>query len=153
MILDFNFLEFIECLNKRGAKYVLIGGYAVVLNGHSRSTGDIDFFIERTEDNIDKVLQAIEDFGFGGIGFTREDLMDEGSIVQMGVPPLRIDILSSLPGVRFEEVWDEANEYEEEGIKLKVININHLIANKLAVGRDKDKADVTALQKILNKKK
>jgi len=153
MILDFNFLEFIECLNKRGAKYVLIGGYAVVLNGHSRSTGDIDFFIERTEDNIDKVLQAIEDFGFGGIGFTREDLMDEGSIVQMGVPPLRIDILSSLPGVRFEEVWENANEYEEEGIKLKVININHLIANKLAVGRDKDKADVTALQKILNRKK
>lgn len=153
MILDINFLEFIECLNKRGAKYVLIGGYAVVLNGHSRSTGDIDFFIERTEDNIDKVLQAIEDFGFGGIGFTREDLMDEGSIVQMGVPPLRIDILSSLPGVRFEEVWENANEYEEEGIKLKVININHLIANKLAVGRDKDKADVTALQKILNRKK
>jgi predicted nucleotidyltransferase len=152
MILDSNFLEFIDCLNRNKANYVLVGGYAVIINGHSRTTQDLDLFIRRTEENVQKVLKAIDDFGFGSIGFTSEDLMDESTIVQMGVPPLRIDILSAIPGVSFDEVINQSKDYEESGIVMKVIHINHLIANKLAVGRNKDMADVSALKRIINKK-
>ncbi len=153
MILDANFLEFIECLNKNEARFVLVGGYAVVLNGHNRSTGDLDIFIERTEENIERVLTAIDDFGFGSIGFTKEDLLDTTSLIQMGLPPIRIDILSDVDGITFEETYKEAKDYEEEGVKMKVIHVNHLIATKLTVGRKKDIADVEALQKIINKGK
>ena len=153
MILDANFLEFIECLNKNEVRFVLIGGYAVVLNGHSRSTGDLDIFIESTEENAEKVLKAIDDFGFGSIGFTKEDLLDKDGVVQMGTPPIRIDILSNVDGITFEVTFASSKDHVEENVSMKVIHINHLIASKLAVGRKKDIADVEALQKILNKRK
>lgn len=152
MILDSNFLEFIECLNKNKVEYILVGGYAVVLNGVNRTTQDLDIFIRRTDENADKVLKAIDDFGFGSIGFTKADLQDKQGIVQIGRPPLRIDILCELPGVDFETAYNEANDYEEEGVKIKVMHINQLITNKLAVARDKDLADAKALQKILKRK-
>ena len=141
---DANFLEFIECFNKNQVAYVLVGGYAVVLNGHSRTTGDMDFFIERTEENAKRVIKAIEDFGFGSIGFTVDDIMDESGFVRMGIEPLRIDILNTLPGVTFEEVYNGASTHEEHGVKIKVIHINHLIQNKTEVGRPQDIADVRA---------
>jgi predicted nucleotidyltransferase len=153
MLLDSNFLEFIGFLNKNDVRFVLVGGYAVVINGHNRTTGDLDIFIDIEDSNIDKILKAIDDFGFGSIGFTKDDFKDENSIVQMGVPPLRIDILSSLPGVTFEEVIDSAKDYEEDDVKMKVIHINHLIKNKIAVGREKDNADAKALQNILKREK
>lgn len=152
MILDSNFLEFIECLNKNNVEYILVGGYAVVLNGVNRTTQDLDIFIRRTDENADKVLKAIDDFGFGSIGFTKADLQDKQGIVQIGRPPLRIDILCELPGVDFETAYNEANDYEEEGVRIKVMHINQLITNKLAVARDKDLADAKALQKILKRK-
>jgi predicted nucleotidyltransferase len=150
---DSNFVDFIECLNKNDAKYVLVGGYAVVINGHTRTTGDIDFFVKRTEENAKNVIKAIDDFGFGGIGFTIDDVLDENGFMRMGIEPLRIGILSSLPGVSFDDVYNQAEEHEDGGVKFKVIHINHLIQNKLAVGRPQDIADVNALQKILKRKK
>jgi predicted nucleotidyltransferase len=152
MIFDSNFLDFIKCLNSNKVAYVLVGGYAVVINGHTRTTGDLDVFVRGTAENAIKVIEAIDDFGFGSIGFTKEDILDSNGFVRMGVEPLRIDIFSSLPGVTFDEVIREANEYKEEDITMKVIHINHLIQNKLAVGRPQDIADVRALQKILKRK-
>ncbi|MFI5195493.1 MAG: hypothetical protein ACHQD8_00250 [Chitinophagales bacterium] len=128
-------MEFIECLNKNKAAYVLVGGYAVVIKGHSRTTGDLDFFVERTTENAAKIIQAINDFGFGSIGFTIEDVMDESGYIQMGKEPLRIDIFSALPGVEFDEVYKMADDYEYEGVKMKIIHTTHLIKNKLAVAR------------------
>jgi len=113
----------------------------------------MDFFVERTIANAEKLIKAIDDFGFGSIGFTIEDIMDENGFMRMGKEPLRIDILSSLPGITFDEVINSAEVYEEDGVKIKVIHINHLIKNKLAVGRPQDIADVKALQKIINRKK
>jgi predicted nucleotidyltransferase len=152
-MLDPDFLDFIESLNKYKAAYVLVGGYAAIINGHNRTTGDLDIFVERTEENAIKVISAIEDFGFGSIGFTVKDVLDENGFMRMGVEPLRIDVLNSLPAVTFEEVYQQSEEYEDEGVKMKVIHINHLIANKRAVGRPKDMADVRALEKILKRKK
>ncbi|MEN9522386.1 MAG: hypothetical protein RL065_763 [Bacteroidota bacterium] len=153
MFFDENFIEFISLLNKNEVKYVLVGGLAVVLNGHSRTTGDMDIYYEREENNVLKILKTIKDFGFGGIGFTKEDLMDVNGIVQMGRPPLRIDLLCELPGVNFKEVFESAFKYEDSGVTMKVIHINHLINNKIAVGRDKDLSDAKALKKIIDRRK
>jgi hypothetical protein len=153
MFLDENFIEFISLLNKNEVKYVLLYGLAVVLNGHSRTTGDMDIYYEREENNVLKILKTISDFGFGGIGFTKEDLMDTNGVVQMGRPPLRIDLLCELPGVNFKEVFESAFDYGDSGVTMKVIHINHLINNKIAVGRDKDLSDAKALKKIIDRKK
>ena len=152
-IFDPLFLEFIELLNQNEAKYILIGGYAVILNGVNRTTGDMDVLRERSIKNAEKVLKAIDDFGLGSIGFTVEDLMEEKSVIQMGRVPYRIDILNSIPGVDFEEAYSKCDIYTEDGIDVKCIHINHLINNKLAVKRDKDLSDAKALKKILNRKK
>jgi len=151
-MLDADFLEFIECLNRNNVEYVLVGGYAAIIQGHTRTTGDIDIFVRRTMENAGRVIKAIDDFGFGSIGFTEEDVVDENGFLRMGTEPLRIDILNAIAGVEFDEVYDCAEKYVDEGVEMKVIHINHLIKNKLAAGRPKDIADVTALEKILKRK-
>jgi hypothetical protein len=113
----------------------------------------MDIYYEREENNVLKILKTISDFGFGGIGFTKEDLMDTNGVVQMGRPPLRIDLLCELPGVNFKEVFESAFDYGDSGVTMKVIHINHLINNKIAVGRDKDLSDAKALKKIIDRKK
>jgi predicted nucleotidyltransferase len=150
-IFDVNFLEFLDCLNKREAKYILIGGLAVIIHGVNRTTGDMDIFIEPSVENANKVLNAINDFGFGSIGFTIEDILNPDIVVQMGRVPLRIDILSELPGIIFSKTFEQALELETEGIKIKVIHINDLITNKEIVGRGKDILDVKALKEIIRK--
>ncbi len=131
----------------------MIGGYAVVINGVNRTTGDLDIFIERTRENATNVLKAIYEFGLGSIGFTEDDLVDEDWIVQMGRIPYRIDILNAIPGVTFAEAYEASVIYEEDHIAIRCIHINHLINNKKAVGRNKDLMDVKTLEKILKRKK
>lgn len=126
---------------------MLVGGLAVIIHGVNRLTGDMDIFIEASSENAKKVLAAIEDFGFGSIGFTEEDLLSPDSVVQMGRVPLRIDILSDLPAITFSEVFNKSILFEIEGIQMKVIHVNHLIANKEEVGREKDLMDVRLLKK------
>lgn len=150
--MDENFLEFIELLNKHEVKYVLIGGWAVIFYGYERTTGDMDIFIERTEENAEKVLNALRDFWGSTIGFTKEDLLDEDEICHMGQKPLRIDILNSIPGVTFKEVYATSNFYEDSGVRIRCIHINELIENKKASGRLKDLADAEKLEKILKKR-
>jgi predicted nucleotidyltransferase len=113
----------------------------------------MDFFVERTEKNAMKLLNAIADFGFESLGFKVEDVMDEQKYISMGISPLRIDILTSISGVTFDEVMREATNYFENGVELKVIHINQLISNKIASGRPKDLDDVQALSKIVKKMK
>jgi len=132
---------------------MLIGGYAVILNGVNRTTDDLDIFIERSEENASKILEVINAFGLGSIGFKMDDFLDENSVVQMGRVPHRIDILNTIPGVSFYEAFENSVIYKEEGIEIRCIHINQLINNKLAVARDKDLMDAKALKKILNKKK
>ncbi len=152
MTLDDNFIDFIECLNNNEVHFILIGGYASVIHGHSRTTGDMDFFVERTKENAVKLIKAIADFGFASLGFTTGDVMDESVYITMGVPPVKIDILTSIDAVTFEDAYKDAFEYQEGKLRVKVIHINHLINNKIAAGRPKDMDDVNALLKIKNRK-
>jgi predicted nucleotidyltransferase len=153
MIFDENFIDFINLLNDKKTKFVLVGGMAVVIHGVTRTTKDMDIFYERTEENCEKVLGVINEFGFQSLKLTVEDLMDSNGYIQLGHEPIRIDLFCDMPGVDFEEVFNASADYSEDRFSVKVIHINHLIENKRKVGRDQDLSDVKKLQKLINKKK
>lgn len=152
MTLNENFTEFIVLLNKHNVKYVMVGGWAVIFEGYTRTTGDIDFFIERSEANADNVLTVIKSFFGSEIGFTKEDFLKEDNILMMGRPPFRIDLLTGISGVTFEETYSSSKIYDDEGVAIRCIHINELIRNKKASGRLKDLADAEMLEKILQKR-
>lgn len=153
MIFDNDFIDFIRILNHRDAKFVLVGGLAVVIHGHFRTTKDMDIFYEGSEENGKKILDSLNEFGFGFLKLTMSDMLDKDGYIKLGREPVRIDLFCDLPGVTFDEVFKNAIDYEEGDIKLKVIHVNHLIANKTKVGRFQDLDDVKKLRKIIEKKK
>lgn len=153
MIFDKDYIDFIAILNKYDVKYVLVGGLAVVIHGHFRTTKDMDIFYEGSEENAKKVMNSINEFGFGYLKLTVADLMDTGGYIKLGQQPVRIDLFCDLPGVKFSDVYEIALDYQEDDFKLKVIHINHLIENKMIVGRLQDLDDVQKLKKILELKK
>ena len=107
--------EFIGLLNSLAIDYVIVGGHAVAFHGHPRYTGDIDFLLRPTPANADRLLQALRAFGFSEIGLTSQDLVKPGNVVQIGHPPNRIDLLTSISGVSFDEVWTTRIETELDG--------------------------------------
>ena len=105
-MLSKDFKEFLSLLNTRRVEYLVIGDYALAAHGHPRYTGDIDIWFNPTEPNIAALLGALDDFGFGALGISPEDLSRAESVVQLGYPPSRIDLLSSIDGVRFADCFN-----------------------------------------------
>jgi hypothetical protein len=153
MIFNQNFTEFIQLLEKDQVKYVLVGGLAVLMNGHFRTTKDMDIFYEGSKENCEKLKKVIGEFGFAYLKLSLDDLMDKNGFIKLGREPERIDLFCDLPGVQFGEVHQMAFDYKEEDFSVRVIHINHLIQNKKAVGRLQDLDDVKKLEKILKRKK
>ena len=153
MILNENFIDFIKLLDKHQVKYVLVGGWAVIFEGYSRTTGDMDFFIESEEENAIKIMAVIREFVGSSVGFVKEDFLKDDNVIMIGRPPFRIDILTGISGVSFADVYKSSRLYNDEKIEIRCIHINELIANKKASGRLKDLADVEMLEKILKKRK
>lgn len=152
MNLNENFVDFINLLNRHQVKYVMVGGWAVIFHGYTRNTGDMDFFIDSTEENAEKLLLVIKDFLGSTIGFKKDDFMVEDNVIMMGRQPFRIDLLTGISGVSFQEAYDTSKIYEDEGLAIRCIHINELIRNKKASGRIKDLGDAEMLEKILKKK-
>ena len=152
MNLNENFVDFIKLLNEYKVKYVLVGGWAVVIHGYTRNTGDMDFFVDTTEENAEKIILVIKDFLGSTIGFTKQDFMKVDNIIMMGRPPFRIDVLTGISGVSFHEAYNSSKIYEDEGLAIRCIHINELIKNKKASGRTKDLGDAEMLEKILKKR-
>ena len=153
MILNDNFVDFIRLLNKHEVKYVLVAGWVVIFEGYSRTTGDMDVFIDRTEENADKMLGVLKEFFGSSVGYVKEDFLKEENILMFGRPPFRIDVLTDISGVSFEEAYSTSRIYQDEDLDIRCIHINELIANKKASGRLKDLADADILEKILKKRK
>ncbi|HZI52856.1 MAG TPA: nucleotidyltransferase [Chitinophagaceae bacterium] len=153
MIFNSDFSDLIKILNERKARFVLVGGLAVLIHGHFRTTKDMDIFYESSEENGRKILDGINEFGFSFLKLTLDDILDKGAYIKLGREPVRIDLFCDLPGVSFDEVYRDAIDYDEEGLQLKVIHINHLIENKTKVGRLQDLDDVKKLKKIIEKRK
>jgi hypothetical protein len=141
MSLSKDLREFVELLNSRKIKYVLVGGHAVAYHGFPRFTGDVDFFIDASPENAALVAAAAGDFGFAGLGFTEADFRRPDTVVQLGRPPHRIDILTSVTAVSFAEAWPTRVAATLDGLPVWVISKELLLRNKLATGRPKDLAD------------
>ena len=153
MILNDNFIEFINLFNKHHVKYVLVGGWAVIFEGYTRTTGDMDFFVERNEENAKNILLTISEFCGSSLGFSENDFLQEDNVLMIGRPPFRIDILTSITGVTFDEAYKTSHIYHDGTVDIRCIHINELISNKKASARFKDLADVEMLEKILKKRK
>lgn len=145
MQLDQDFNEFVGLFLDNDVRFLIVGGYAVAAHGLPRLTGDLDAWIWVGDDNASRVIQALAEFGFGTLGLTVDDFNHRDSVVQLGYPPHRIDILTDIDGVSFESAWEQRIEVEIGGRSVPFIGRDDLIANKRASGRPQDVADVARL--------
>lgn len=144
--------EFIELLNSRKIDYIVVGAHAVAFHGHPRLTGDLDFLVRPSRDNAGKILDVLGAFGFGDLGLSVDDLMSPDLVVQLGRAPNRIDILTSVTGVTFDEAWAGRVGGTLDGLPVAFLGFDALIRNKEATGRDQDRADARKLRAIAARK-
>lgn len=141
-----DFREFIECANSNDVRFLVVGGYAVALHGHPRYTKDLDIWIERTPENARRLLAALSDFGFGSLGLSEDDFLEPEQIIQLGNPPLRIDLLTDISGVTFEDCYPRRQVIEIQDVSVSFISLEDLRINKRASGRHQDLADLENLE-------
>ena len=146
--MDTNYTDMLKCLNTAGVDYILVGGWAVNLYGYIRATVDLDIWILADRENARRVYAALCEFGAPMSEIKPEEFAEDGIIFQVGVAPCRIDIITRISGVSYAEAVQRAVSKEIDGIPLKVISIEDLIANKKASGRTKDLADVEVLERL-----
>ena len=149
-MLNNDYKDILLALSNRKAKFILVGAYAMAVHGYPRSTMDIDIWIKPDHGNASLVLLALEDFGAPSGGLKAEDFQEEGIIFQIGVAPRRIDILTSIDGLEFDEAIAGSQTIMIEEIPVQVLSVADLIKNKRATGRTKDMADVEVLEDISN---
>ncbi len=143
--LNKDFKEFIALLNAHRVKYIIVGGYAVGFYGHPRFTGDIDFWIAYDVENATKVISVLKHFGFESLNLKAEDLSTDDVVIQLGYEPTRIDLLTSVTGLNFEDCYKKSIRSVVEDIEINFIDLESLIRNKLATGRKQDIADADNL--------
>jgi len=140
-----DFKELLELLNAHKVEYVVVGAHALAFYGAPRFTGDLDILVKPQADNARKIVKCLAEFGFGSLKLGEEDFTQDGNVIQLGHPPVRIDIVTSLTGVS----WEQIEEGKEAGvlgpIEVFYIGKKELIQNKQALGRKKDLADLEAL--------
>jgi len=140
-----DFKEFIQFLNDNHVHYLVVGGYAVAVHGHPRYTKDIDIWIEINQENAANLLCALEQFGFGSLGLQIQDFLSPDQIIQLGYPPNRIDLLTSIDGVNFADCYSSRLEINIDNIIVNFIDLENLRNNKKASGRLQDLADLENL--------
>jgi len=140
-----DFKELLELLNEKKVKYMIVGGYALAFHGAPRFTGDIDIYIKPDSENAQKVVDALDDFGFGSTGLKIEDFENPDKVVQLGVPPVRVDFITSISGVSWEDAFIGCVEGKYGEVPVKYIGLNEFIINKRTTGRKKDLSDLEAL--------
>lgn len=143
-----DFRDLLECFGREGVEYVLVGAYALAFHGSPRATGAIDVFVRATVPNAERVWRALVAFGapLAAAGVKPQDFAAPGIVYQVGLPPRRIDILTDISGVSFDEAWASRVLGDLEGLAVPFLGRQTLIANKRASGRLKDLADVERLE-------
>src|SRR5262249_19070690 len=137
--------EFLKSLNSNGVKYLLIGGYAVGIYGHIRATNDLDVWVESTPGNATRIERALREFGFDLAALNANLFVEPNNVIRMGQPPMRIEVLTSISGVEFEECFADRETFLIDELPVPVISLAHLRQNKAASGRAKDIADLECL--------
>lgn len=144
-MLNQDFKEFIQSLNADNVRYLVVGGYAVAYHGYPRYTKDLDIWIEMTTENAINIIKALEHFGFSSLQLEQSDFLVPDQIIQLGYPPSRIDILTTLPGVEFNECYPDRMNEIIDGVPVQFIDLANLKKNKEASGRFQDLADLENL--------
>ncbi|MBI5815113.1 MAG: nucleotidyltransferase [Nitrospinae bacterium] len=145
MDIQADFKELLKSFNAHNVEYMIVGGYALAFHGAPRFTGDLDIFIKPSFDNARRIVAALAEFGFGSMGLAEDDFAKEDSVVQLGVPPVRVDIISSITGVTWPDAFAGKVEGSYGDIPINFIGREQFIANKRAIGRKRDMADIEAL--------
>ena len=147
-----DFRDFLEALNNNDVSYILVGGFSVILHGHSRVTGDMDIWVEKTEDNYKKILIAFHQFGLAIFDMTKENFLHHESwdVFRFGKNPTAIDIMTKVKGLEFKKCYTNSSIVDVERIKVRLINYNDLIKAKKASSRNKDLGDIDALENNKN---
>lgn len=144
-MLNQDFREFIQSLNDNQVRYLVVGGYAVALHGYPRYTKDIDIWVELAPANASRIIRALEQFGFGSLGLKAQDFLEADTIIELGYPPRRIDLLTTLPGVDFDQAFASKMVVDMDGLMINFIDMENLIKNKRSTGRAQDLADIENL--------
>ena len=147
-MLNEDYKEMLQCLADEGAKFLIVGAYALAAHGYPRATMDIDIWVMPSRDNAEAVLRALRRFGAPLRGLTIDDLQRDDTIFQIGVAPRRIDIITGASGLRFEETFHRSAEIRIEALRVRIPSVDDLIRNKRASGRTRDLADAEALESL-----
>ena len=140
-----DFKDFLRFLNSYGVEYLVVGGYAVGYHGYPRATGDLDVWIEVSEQNAHKAAMVLRDFGMPEKDVSKEIFLDKDKIIRMGTPPVRIEVITGASGVNFSGCYSRRETIEVDGIPINLISLDDLKANKRACGRHKDLEDLEHL--------
>jgi len=146
-IFNDDFRDFIQAMNHQNVEYILVGGYAVILHGYRRVTGDMDIWVNRTTENYQRLAKAFAEFGLPLFDMTESKFLDVevADVFSYGRPPVSIDIITKLKGVEFDDAYSQAQVFNEEGLEIRFIHLNNLIEAKKAAGRHKDLDDIEKL--------
>lgn len=143
-----DFKEFLRLLNSHQVEYLLVGGYAVGYYGYPRATGDIDVWVAISPQNAQRLMLVVHEFGFGVAELSQDLFLQEGKIIRMGNPPMRIELLTSISGVEFDECYANRVIDTVDGVLVNLIDFQRLKQNKQASGRYKDLNDLDQLKKV-----
>ena len=147
-MLNNDYKDILLALSNRKTKFLLVGAYAMAAHGYPRATIDIDLWVKPNSENAALVLQALEDFGAPTGGLSVDDLQTENVVFQIGVAPRRIDIITSIDGLKFEDAFANSQKIDIDGIQVPVLSVPDLIKNKRSTGRTKDLADAESLEEL-----
>jgi hypothetical protein len=142
--------EFVELLNANKVEYLVVGAFAVAYYGVPRYTGDLDLLLRPSEENSHRALRVLSQFGFGTLEIESRDLQEPNKVIQLGVSPNRIDLLTSISGVSFDEAWSSRQPGNLDGVAVDFIGRSALIRNKEETGRMRDRGDAEELRKRMS---
>jgi len=146
MLLPEDFKEFLKLLNENQVKYLVVGGIAVGLHGYPRATGDMDIWVDNSNFNAELLTKVCREFGFTDPELAPELFRQSDTIIRMGVPPLRIEMMTSLTGLNFSECYSLRVLKKADGLEVPVIDIENLLKNKRIIRRNKDLDDIEKLE-------
>jgi hypothetical protein len=149
-MLNEDYRDILHALSEEKVRFILVGAYALAAHGYPRATMDIDIWVMPSPENADAVLRALSRFGAPLHNLTREDLLEDGTIFQIGVAPRRIDIITTASGLQFDPAYRNSISVIIEGIEVRIPSIDDLIRNKRATGRTRDLADAEVLESLKN---
>jgi hypothetical protein len=141
-----DFRDLLSTFNAHGVDYLVVGAHALAAHGHVRATNDLDVWVRPSSTNAPKVIEALRAFGAPLLDLAEKDLAQPGVIFQIGVPPVRVDVITVVDGVAFDEAWSERMSTAYAGVPTSVLSLRHLILNKEASGRPQDLADLDWLR-------